>query len=152
MIPNSWWYKGFVGLVVVASLPFIGHLIRGDRGNRCDWDGLAIEPIYQVRFVEQLGDSYHFCCLQCAERWWERRGTSSVQVFVTDEKSGQELRASEAYYVRSVISTNDVTGNRQHVFRDEADAVKHAQAARGRQLLGDERPFSNIELKGLDQP
>lgn len=152
MIPNSWWNAGLFWLLIVAALPFIGHLIRGDRGDRCDWDGLKIEPIYQVRVVEQSGVSFRFCCVQCSMRWWERRGAETSQVLVTDEISGQEIEASEAYFVRSLVSTNQVTGNRLHVFRDIADAQKHAEAADGRQLLDDERPFSSIKRKGIGKP
>jgi hypothetical protein len=152
MIPKSWWYFGLFWLIIVATLPFLGHLIRGNRGDRCDWDGLKIEPIYQVRLVEQSGISFRFCCIQCAMRWWEHRGSETSQVFVTDEISGDEIEASEAYYVRSLVSTNQVTGNRQHVFRDIADAQTHAEAAGGRQLLDDEKPFSSIERKGTGKP
>jgi len=56
------------------------------------------------------------------------------------------LSASQAHYVRSTVATNAVTGNRRHVFRTVEDALKHAEAAHGRRLLGAERPFANKVL------
>ena len=149
MIPNSWWLTGLVGLVVVAALPIIGNSMRGDGGNRCAWDGLSIEPIYRVRLVEGSADSFQFCCIQCAERWLTQRRNEKLEVFVTDEASGQEMFAENSHFVRSTVSTNEVTGNRVHVFRNLENATKHAEAAHGRLLTGDERPFSNLKQSGL---
>jgi hypothetical protein len=142
MVPKSWWLTGLAGLIILSILPFAGQVLRGDREDQCAWDGLRLEPIYQVRIVEETGSTANFCCLQCAERWLERHDGASVRVFVTDEASGAELDASRALYVRSSVVTNTVTGNRRHVFRRIEDASKHADAAHGRRLLGAERPFA----------
>lgn len=142
MIPKSWWLTGLACLVILAAFPFAGHLLRGDQKGRCAWDGQALEPIYQVRIVEEPVIAHKFCCLRCAELWLERRGREPVQIFVTDEASGTELEASDAHYVRSTVATNAVTGNRRHTFRVVEDAVKHAEAADGRRLTGADRPFS----------
>ena len=64
---------------------------------------------------------------------------------MTDEAGGIELEAGEALYVRSTVVTNAVTGNRRHVFRRDADARKHAEAANGRRLLGADRPFAKMD-------
>jgi len=152
MIPKSWWLSGLAGLVIVTAIPVVGHLIRGDREGRCAWDGLKIEPIYQVRIVEKPGITDQFCCLQCAEFWLERRGRKPIDIFVTDESSGMEIEASDAFYVRSAVATNPVTGDHRHVFRAFEDAKKHAESAHGRQLLGDERPFEKKRLTDSGNP
>ena len=152
MIPNSWWLSGLAGLVIVTVIPVVGHWIRGDREGRCAWDGLEIEPIYQVRIVEKPGVTYQFCCLQCAEFWLKRRGRKPIAIFVTDGASGREIKASNAFYVRSTVATNAVTGDRRHVFRAVEDALKHAKAAHGRQLQGDERPFEKRRLTDSANP
>jgi hypothetical protein len=141
-IPRSWWLWSMTGLVMVSCLAIAGHLFRAGREGRCAWDGLPIEPIYQVRLEERNGSSYMFCCLGCAERWWDRRGQDVRGLWVTDETSGIELAAHEAHFVRSTVVTNAITGNRLHAFREERAARQHAQAARGRVMLGSERPFA----------
>lgn len=146
MITKSWWLVGLLGLGIAAALPVVGHLIRGEADERCAWDGLGLEPIYQVRIIEETGNAYTFCCLRCAESWLEQRGRQPVRILVTDEASGTEISASQAHYVRSTVATNAVTGNRRHVFRTVEDALKHAEAAHGRRLLGAERPFANKVL------
>jgi hypothetical protein len=152
MVPRSWWLTALAGLVIAALLPFVGHLIRGDAQHRCAWDGQEIELIYRVRIVEDAENTYEFCCLQCAELWLERRGHKPLRILVTDEASGQEIEAFKAYYVRSTVATNAVTGNRRHVFRTAEDALKHAEAAHGRRLLEDERPFAKPGLTEKAKP
>ncbi len=142
MVPKSWWLTGLAGLAIVAALPFVGHWLRGDQEERCAWDGQELEPIYQVRIVEEPAIATKFCCIRCAESWLERRGRQPLQIFVTDEASGTEIESSKAHYVRSTVATNAVTGNRRHAFAAVEDAVKHAEGARGRQLSGADRPFT----------
>ena len=139
-------------MIIVAVVPFAAHWIRGDAEERCAWDGLAVEPVYRVRIVEEPGITYTFCCLQCAERWLDRRNVKPLDIIVTDETSGTELKAPVANYVRSTVATNTITGNRLHVFRTAEDAMKHAEAANGRRLLGAERPFAEFKLSGSENP
>lgn len=150
MVPKSWWLAGLAGLILLAVLPFAAKTLRGDRGERCAWDGLELEPIYQVRVVEADGFTATLCCLRCAERWLQRRAGEGVRVIVTDEASGLELASTEAIYVRSSVVTNTITGERRHVFRRTEDATKHAEAAYGHRLLGVERPFAKIESVDAD--
>lgn len=140
------------GLIIIAALPFAAHWMRRGAGERCAWDGLPIESIYRVRIVERPGIAYTFCCVQCAERWLERRDTKPLEILVTDEASGGEIDASRASFVRSGVATNTITGNRVHVFRTAADAMKHAEAARGRRLTGAERPFAGLRDSGSASP
>jgi hypothetical protein len=130
------------GLLVVVGLPLAGKWARRGAGPRCELDGLAIESPYQVRVVDRAGASHPFCCVRCAARWLARQEDSPRAVYVTDEAGGAEVDSRSAFYVRSAVVTNPVTGNRVHAFRDRADAEEHARAYRGEVLTGAERPFS----------
>jgi len=146
MIPRAWWWNGLAGLAVVAALPLVGHALRGDHARGCAWDGLPLEPMYKVRAVERSDATHEFCSVRCAELWLERTGCRPARIVVTDEASGEELEASAAYYVRSTVPTNAVTGNRVHVFRTAEAASRHAAAAGGRRLTGSERPFAAVDV------
>lgn len=152
VIPRSWWLIGLAGLLAVALLPFVGHYLRGTREDRCNWDGLRLEPVYEVRIIEPSSPPLQFCCVSCAELWIERNNRRSGRILVTDEISGGRLEAASAHYVRSAVVTNEITGNRLHVFRSAVDAKAHADSAMGRILAGSERPFKNTGLTGSESP
>jgi hypothetical protein len=130
------------GLLVVVGLPLAGTWARRGGGPRCELSGLAIQPLYQVRVVDHAGASHRFCCARCAARWLARQEDAPRAVYVTDEAHGAEIDCREAFFVRSTVVTNPVTGNRIHAFRDRADAGEHARAYSGAVLTGVERPFS----------
>ena len=141
-MPRSWWRLAFFGLVIAASLPLLGHWIRGEKPARCAWDGLRLEPPYVVTVTDCMKTTHQFCCVQCARLWLDKSGIEFDRITVTDEASGQEIDAAAAWYVRSTLATSEVTGNRIHVFRTEADAREHVEAARGRLLSAGDAPFS----------
>jgi hypothetical protein len=129
--------------LVVVGVPLAGKWARRQRGPRCENDGLAIEPVYQVRVVDHAGRSHRFCCVGCARAWLLRQPVSPEAVYVTDEPSGKEIASRSARFVHSTVVTNPTTGNRVHVFQDSADAQEHARAFAGQELTGDERPFDS---------
>lgn len=129
-------------VAVLVGLPLAGHYGRKQRAGRCALDGVPIEAVYQVEIRDAASQAYRFCCVNCAERWLARWPESPAGILVTDETTGRELPASEAYFVRSSVVTNAQTGNRIHVFAAEANARRHADQARGRMLEGGERPFA----------
>jgi hypothetical protein len=106
------------GMMLVVGLPLLGFWARRDGTPRCAFDGLPIEPVYRVSVFRGRDVSNEFCCVRCAERWLERNSTSDV--LVTDETSGERIDARDAWFVRSTVVTNRVTGNRVHVFRERA--------------------------------
>ena len=57
----------------------------------------------------------------------------------------EEVDAASAWFVRSQVVTNPVTGNRVHAFRNPDDARRHAEAFGGVLLSGAERPFQPEE-------
>lgn len=129
------------GLLVAVGLPLVGTWARRHAPPRCELDGLAVEPPYQVRVVDGAGGSHRFCCVRCATGWLARQGETPAAVLVTDEAGGGEVDARSAYFVRSGVVTNSVTGNRVHAFRDRADAEQHARDCGGTLLEGAARPF-----------
>jgi NosL protein len=130
-----------VVVVVVVVLPLVGKWLRSGATPRCALDGVPIEPLYRVRVVDGQGAEHLFCCIDCARHWLEQEPPGRRTVFVTDETSGEEIDADSAWFVRSRVVTTPATGNRVHAFRTRADATRHAEAARGKLLRGDDRPF-----------
>lgn len=132
---------GLASVLVIVGLPFAGKWARRHGEPRCDWDGLKIEPLYQVRIVDRADQPHRFCCIGCARRWLARYPDRPLSIYVTDEASGTEIDSRSAYFVESVVVTNSVTGNRVHAFLSQADADKDARACSGCLLSGAERPF-----------
>jgi hypothetical protein len=139
---TSRWQIVAVLLVVVMGLALVGSWARHGLAGTCALDGAEIEPLYQVRVVDEEGLSHVFCCIRCAELWQQARHTPPKTIFVTDEASGKEVDAAEAFFVRSSVLTRATTQNRIHAFKHRADAERHATTALGMVLTDAERPFS----------
>ena len=74
--------------------------------------------------------------------WIERHKPERPRaVHVTDEASGEMFDADQAIYVRSFVVTTPITQNRIHVFRNSADAEKHAEKFGG--IVESENPFGD---------
>lgn len=145
-MPTRYQAIGILGLLlIVVGLPFIGHHARQKKGPSCALDGIAIEPIYRVRIVDENNRSYKFCCVKCAQLWLAAHDAKPIAVFVTDETGGKEVAAGQAYFAISTIVTESKTLNCIHAFAEEADAQKHADKYWGRVLGGTDRPFHELE-------
>jgi len=131
-----------IGLALVVLLPVAAAWLRQGRDPGCSLDGMKIVPAYRVRVLDESNGSREFCSIRCAEIWLKGKEIPPDRIYVTNEKSGEELLASAAHFVRSMVFTTRVTGNRVHVFGDRADAESHAQNWRGRVLDEAERPFA----------
>ena len=140
--PVSWWWVALVGLVTVGTLPVVGDWIRDDSRSRCRWDGLVIDAAFRVHTRDAAGTFREFCDVGCTRSWIGRHPSASRTILVTDEDSGEMIDATEAFFVRSSIITNSITGNRWHVFRDRDRAEQHARESRGRLMVGPDHPFS----------
>ncbi len=134
-----------LGLLLTVGLPLAGKWSRLGRPQRCEFDGLRIEPRYAVRVVDRAGASHRLCCVRCALRWRERQAEAPAAVYVTDEASGLEIPARSAHFVFSTVVTNRVTHNRIHAFGDIEAAEEHARTYDGSVLTDDERPFADWE-------
>ena len=142
-----WWASLLVALSAVL-LPWFGTWSRRQKLPQCALDGIAIVPIYAVEIVDGRRQKHRFCCVRCAEYWLAREPSPPSEIYVTDEVSGRLFEASEAFFVRSSVVTNAVTGNRIHAFEDHADAESHAAQFRGRLLTEGQRP---LEVKKDDK-
>lgn len=141
MMPWRCWLWVAAWVVCVVGLPWLGRSIRHARDERCELDGQPIDYVYRVSIVDTPGTRRQFCCLACAQHWLKRAPHPST-IFVTDEISGREVPAAQAYYVRSSVVTQPATGNRLHAFARREDAVRHARQGRGTILPREENPFS----------
>jgi hypothetical protein len=130
-----------LGLLLVVGLPLAGKWARRQREPRCALDGLEVTPLYHVRIVDQAGESHRFCCAGCARVWLAHQDGPVRTVYVTDEPNGEEIEASSAWFLRSPVRTNPVTGNCLHAFRYRADAEEHVRTFGGEILPDAERPF-----------
>ena len=138
---RRFWFASFLVAVSAVVLPLAGTWSRRQKLPQCAFDGVAIVPIYRVEIVAANGERRRFCCIRCAEHWLANEPSRPIAIDVTDEVTGQALDASQAYYVRSSVVTNTVTGNRVHVFSEQHDADEHAAQFRGRLIEGEERPL-----------
>jgi hypothetical protein len=129
------------GLLLIVGLPVVARWSRRHAPPRCAVDGLRIEPLYQVRIVDQAGGSHRCCCVACARLWITRRKEPPSAIYVTDEAGGAEIDARSAHFVRSAVVTNPITGNRTHAFSKASDAAEHARVFAGWPLTGTERPL-----------
>jgi hypothetical protein len=135
-----------IGLAVVIGLPLLGTWLRRQSDGGCALDGVRVDPRYAVRIVDAQGEQHPFCCLQCAVLRQQRQDVKPRQVLVTDEASGQLFEGASAYFVRSGVVTNAITGNRVHVFRNRQDAMRHVELSRGLILSGNARPFPALNV------
>jgi hypothetical protein len=128
-------------LTVVVGLPLAVHRVRGHSEPRCDFDNKKVDPACRVDIVDSEGRAHVFCCPSCALAWLARQPDAPRSITVTDEVSGQRIDAARAIYVRSSALDTQTTGRRLHVFRNSADAEKHADTFAGDVLSDSERPF-----------
>jgi hypothetical protein len=138
---RSRWLFYLAGLLVVVGLPLAGKWARRRQSPHCEFDGLNIEPRYLVRVVDRAGQSHSFCCVRCARQWLKRQPDPPRAVYVTDEVSGAEIDSRSACFVVSEVTTNPITGNHTHVFRNRRAAEAHARAFEGAVLAAEEQPF-----------
>lgn len=126
-------------ILLIALIPLIIVACKKRApGDRCDYDGFPIQPLYAVSFFLQDGSEKKFCSLVCASMSFQRLKANVVQVRVADEVSGARIPAAQAVFVESDMVTVPHVKNRIHVFRNETDAVKHMRKFKGRRV---ENPF-----------
>ena len=135
---------GLLYLGIYSILPQVGHRARNRATPCCAFNRGPINPSYRVRIVDNNGSSFAFCCINCAEAWLKDARPTAALVYVTDEVTGDEIEATSAHFVRSLVPTNTTTGNHIHAFRDRIDAERHSFSP-GAAFLGDyECPFSHL--------
>lgn len=128
-IPRVWWHAAGLGMILAALAPVAAVMLRGTQSGVCEYDGQAIDSRYAVD-IQASGD-HHFCGIHCAQEWLRRSGQMPYEIVLRDEITGKPVRFPDAYFVRSGVVTNGVTGNRLHVFQDPDQARRHAAAYHG---------------------
>lgn len=137
MILKKGWIVSFI-IVVIVLLGFVWAIKKGASGDRCDYDGTRIEPLYAVYFSLQDGSEKKFCSVVCASMSFSALKKKIKEVRVTDESSGAKIISSQAFFVESEMVTVPHVKNRIHVFAKKEDALKHIQKFKGRWV---ENPF-----------
>ncbi len=143
MIPRSWWLAAALALLFAGALPPLATYLRGPQVARCNYDGLAVEPAFQVRFAWPDARDIRFCSLTCAELWLQASGRQPSSIWVTDEPSGVAIPLEDAHFVRSSVVVHRPTRDRRHVFADRDTAQRHAEQFFGRILTFAEQPFAS---------
>jgi len=130
------------GLAAVASLPVIGRTLRSGGGERCAYNGVPVRSATKVRVREAGGRVRAFCCVDCARRWFAAEGGPSGEIFVTDEATGTEVGAADAWFVTSRVTAFAPCACHVHVFASAEDARRHAKDYDGTLLEGASRPLA----------
>jgi hypothetical protein len=129
-----------LALLALAALPLVAERLRAPV-ERCEMNGVALDPAFRVRVTEPHGAAHGFCGVSCAEAWIARSGAEVAAVRVTDAVTGAEVDGTEAWFVRTVRNVSDGAPDAIRVFARKDDALRHASAHGGHVLVGAERPF-----------
>jgi NitT/TauT family transport system substrate-binding protein len=135
---KSW----FIFISIVIILAIIGGLWgrkKGTRaGDQCEVDKTIINPMFEVRAFLKDQSLKKFCSITCAQGWHQENKDKVIYFTVVDEKTGQSLDSSLAFFVESEVITVPEVKSRIHTFSNKADALGHAEKFRGRLI---ENPF-----------
>jgi len=137
MASNKRWIALFITFVIIS----LGSGCKGERKpieDRCDYDGVKVEPLYAVYFTLQDGTEKKFCSIVCASMSFSELKKKVKEVMVVDEISEKKINASQALFVESEVVTVPHNKNRIHVFAKKEDVLKHLQKFKGRWV---ENPF-----------
>ena len=127
--------KGLL-LLALAATASLGLLNGCDRGGAasCAFDGMEIDPLYEVQFFMKDGQTLRFCSVVCALEAFSQAKERIDSVLVTDEVTGQQVSSDKAFFLESSVLTVPHVKNRIHVFASEQDAVRHRDQYAGKAL------------------
>jgi ribosomal protein L24E len=125
------WIVSFI-IVVIVLVGFVWAIKKGASADRCDYDGVKIEPIYAVYFTLQDGTEKKFCSIACASMSFSALKKQIKEVRVVDEPSGNKINVLGAFFVESEMVTVPHNKNRIHVFANREDAERHLKRFNGR--------------------
>jgi hypothetical protein len=137
-----------IGLMIAASLSvLIAFAQKRHRDLRCSLDGSLIQPFYSVEIIQANESSKKFCCILNAQIWLVRNRNPVSSIWVTDEITGEKVRAEEVFYVSSTVITTPHTRNRIHVFAKKEAAQVHARQFNGEFVTNPFRPCKKRPVK-----
>lgn len=137
MASNKRWITLFIIFVIISSALSCKKEPKATE-DRCDYDGVKIEPLYAVYFTLQDGKEKKYCSIVCASLSFSELRSQIKEVIVVDERSGKKINASQAFFVESEVVTIPHVKNRVHVFGNREDAMKHLNKFKGKWV---ENPF-----------
>jgi NitT/TauT family transport system substrate-binding protein len=158
---KSWvTYFIFISLVVIIT---IGGGLWGRKkdtrgGERCEVDKNPIRPLYEVKAFLTDQSFRTFCSIPCAQIWQRENKDKVVYFTVLDEKTGQSVDSSLAFFVESEITAVPEVKSRIHTFSNKTDALAHAQQLKGKLIdnpLGGQfiptikTPFEKVKVGAL---
>ncbi len=111
---------------------------------RCSLDGSQIQPLYEVVIIHKDKSNRKFSCVVSAQIWFRGNSERVSSILVTDEVSGEKIKADHAFYVESEVVTTPHTRNKIHVFGQETAAKLHARKFKGKLV---KNPFRVQEKK-----
>lgn len=137
MASNKRWITLFIIFVIISSALSCKKEPKATE-DRCDYDGVKIEPLYAVYFTLQDGKEKKYCSIVCASLSFSELRSQIKEVIMVDERSGKKINASQAFFVESEVVTIPHVKNRVHVFGNREDAMKHLNKFKGKWV---ENPF-----------
>jgi hypothetical protein len=137
-------HSAFVVALVIAVCIFssVVSFRHGNHRTGCSLDGSEIERLYEVVIIQKDRLSRSFACVLSARIWFRENSEQVSSVLVTDEVTGEKIRAEDAFYVVSEVVTTPYTGNRIHVFAEKTRAGSHATQFKGKPV---KNPFQAEE-------
>jgi hypothetical protein len=101
-----------------------------------------------VNIIQEGETSYRFSCVLSAQLWLKGNSEPISAIWVTDETTGEKIRAELAYYVESNVITTPHIGNRVHAFSHEKAAELHAKQYKGKLVKNPlkVRPLRRVKL------
>lgn len=143
----------------MRRLPFIGALIiavsistlvvvsqHSYPSLRCSLDGSQIQSLYEVIIIQKDKSSRKFSCVISAQIWFRINSERVSSILVTDELTGEKIKAEHVFYVVSEVITTPHTGNKIHVFAKRSTARLHARQFKGELV---KNPFQAQEKKPM---
>ncbi|MGD9031437.1 MAG: hypothetical protein PVH02_02170 [Desulfobacteraceae bacterium] len=136
-------------LIIAASISTLVVVFQHrSSSQKCSLDGIRIDPLYEVNIIQEGETSYRFSCVLSAQLWLKGNSEPISAIWVTDETTGEKIRAELAYYVESNVITTPHIGNRVHAFSHEKAAELHAKQYKGKLVKNPlkVRPLRRVKL------
>ena len=121
-----------VFITAVGIFSWVVSFQHGSCPSRCSLDGSEIHPLYEVIIIQKDKLSRSFSCVLTARIWFRENSEQVSSILVTDEATGEKIRAKGAFFVVSEVVTTPYTGSRIHVFAEKARAGSHARQFNGK--------------------
>ncbi|MDY6856407.1 MAG: hypothetical protein SWO11_17240 [Thermodesulfobacteriota bacterium] len=131
-------------VIAVCIFSLMISFQHGKHRSGCSLDGSDIECLYEVVIIQKDRFPRSFASVLSARIWFCENDEQVCSVLVTDEATGEKIKAQDAFFVVSDVVTTLYTGNTIHVFAEKTRARSHARQFNGKLI---ENPFQVKERK-----